>query len=94
MKNKYFSVKDWERWKFHVKNFYKTYLYPKSQEVARVFIQQPMDNRPGANVSVVGKKGIKLLERLNTSILPFQLKSVFTVDGTHHSIQVLLTYPL
>lgn len=110
MKNKYFSIKEWDMWKGYVRDFYKTYLFPKSQ-VAPVFIRKPMDNRPyisveifdrqiaglldsGANVSVVGKKGIELLERLNISILPSQLKNIFTVDGTERSIQGVVDLPI
>lgn len=48
----------------------------------------------GANVSVVGEKGIKLLEKLNISVLPSKLRNVFTVDGTERSIQGVVDLPI
>lgn len=80
MKTNNFSVAEWNKWKNQVRDFYRTPLTPKSRDVASVFIQKPMDNRPyisvdilgkqivglldsGANVSVVGEKGIELLKK-------------------------------
>lgn len=93
MRNQYYSIKDWVTWKSHIRDFYKTYLFPESQEVILFSIRKLMEDRAyisveifgrqiadlstsEANESVVCKRGIELLEKLNFSILRSQLKNI------------------
>lgn len=101
----YFDFKEWNNWKQTVKSFYRNEsLLPlfinKSHDNRPYILVQIFDIDivalldSGANLSVVGRKGLEILHHLGLKVHSSSLQQIATADGTKQSVEGIVDLPI
>lgn len=100
---------EWKKWLSHVSNFCKNYkscavvspLFVKKPLDNRPYISVKLFDQEiivlldsGATGSIVGEKGLPILEHFKLKIYPAKLKNICTADGTPKSVTGLVDLPI
>lgn len=108
--NTFFDLKDWNNWKLYVRNFYKNHgifsesllpLFVNKSNDNRPYISVKLFDieiiallDSGANMSVIGEKGLCILKRLGLKIYSSNLAKVATADGTKQAVEGIVDLPV